>query len=102
MVHVKRICVAALVYFTIAAVRADMTVYHIFADGLGCVPCASDVDRLLREIEGVDSVDVLSELSVVNVRMAEGSQLSDAQVKKILDDADVGFDRIEHHPMGEH
>ena len=98
----KRLCVAALVYLTMAGVLADMTVYHIFADGLGCVPCASDVDRLLREIEGVDSVDVLSELSVVNVRMAEGYELADAQVKKIFDDADVSFGHIEHHPMGEH
>ena len=69
---------------------------------LDCDSCVSDVDRQLKEIEGVESVDIISERGVVNVRMTEGYELADAQVQKILDDAGVRFGRIEHHPMGEH
>ena len=99
----KTLCVATLMYFAIvASVFADVTVYHIFADGLECESCASEVDRLLREIEGVDSVDVILELKGMNVRMAEGYELADAQVQKILDDAGVTLDHIEHHVMGQH
>ena len=98
----KRLCVATLMYFAmVAAVFAELTVYHIFADGLKCESCVSDIDRQLQEIEGVNSVDIFSEPGVINVRMAEGYELTDAQVQKILVDAGVTFDHIEHHAMGE-
>ncbi len=99
----KGLCVATLMYFAMATVVfADVTVYHIFADGLECDSCVSDIDRQLTEIEGVNSVDIFSEPGVINVRMAEGYELTDAQVQEILDDAGVTFDHIEHHAMGEH
>ena len=99
----KRLCVAALMYVAMtAAVVAEVTVYHIFADGLECDSCVSYIDRQLTDIEGVDSVDIFSEPGVINVRMAEGYELTDAQVQKILDDAGVTFDHVEYHAMGQH
>ena len=99
----KKLCVATLMNFAMAAAAfAEVTVYHIIVDGLECESCASEVDRQLREIEGVDSVDIILELKGVNVRMAEGYELTDAQVQKILDDAGVTLDHIEHHAIGQH
>jgi len=83
-----------------AAALADGVIYHIFADGLRCQQCAMTIDERLREIDGVEWVDILPERGIVNVRMADGHALDEKQVATVLADAGVTFRRVEDHPVG--
>ncbi len=92
--------IAAVVMFlavTAPAFAAD-TVYHIFADGLVCRYCAFAVDKQLKTLEGVTQVDIYLEKGVINVRMTEGSALSEQQLRALLENAGVTFRRMEQHP----
>ena len=82
------------------AALADETIYHIFADGLACQHCAVSIDKQLREIEGVERVDVLPGRGIVNVSMADGYALNEKQVATVLTDAGVTFRRMEQHAGG--
>ncbi len=82
------------------AALADGVIYHIFADGLACQQCALAVDKQLREIEGIERVDVLPERGIVNVRMADGYALNEMQVAAVLTAAGVTFRRMEEHAVG--
>jgi len=98
---VKKLIGSALLSLVIStAVLADGFIYHIFADGLTCQHCAVTIDKQLREIDGVDRVDVLPERGIVNVRMADGHALSESQVATMLAEAGVIFRRMEQHPVG--
>ena len=79
---------------------ADETIYHIFADGLACPQCAEAIDKILREIEGVERVDILPARGIVNVRMADGYTLDEKPVSTALADAGVTFGRMEQHAVG--
>ena len=83
-----------------AAALADGVIYHIFAEGLACQHCAVAIDKQLRDIEGVERVEVLSERGVVNVRMADGYALIEKQAVTVLAEAGVTFRRMEEHPAG--
>ena len=74
------------------------TIYHIFADGLACRYCEFAVGKKLKQIQGVEFVDIFLEKGMINVRTAEGFELTEKQLKKLLDDAGVTFRRMEHHP----
>ena len=79
---------------------ADGLIYHIFADGLACQHCAVAIDKQLREIDGIERVDILPERGIVNVRMADGHALSESQVATMLAEAGVTFRRMEQHAVG--
>ncbi len=97
----KKLIVSALLSLVMStAALADGTIYHIFADGLACQHCAVTIDKQLREIEGVERVDILPERGIVNVRMADGHALSEDQVATMLADAGVTFRRMEQHAVG--
>ncbi len=96
----KLIGLALLSLVINTAALADGIIYHIFADGLACRHCAVAIDKQLREIEGVERVDILPERSIVNVRMADGYALCEHQVVTMLADAGVTFRRMEQHPVG--
>ena len=83
---------------TVPAFAAD-TVYHVFADGLACRYCAFAMDTQLRKIKGVKWVDIHLERGWVNVRMADGFVLTEAQVKQLLDSAGVTLRGMESHPV---
>ena len=92
--------IAAIGLFLIVSTPAFAvdTVYHIFADGLVCRYCAFAVDKQLRTLEGVTRVDIYLEKGLINVRVAEGSALSEQQLGTLLESAGVTFRRMEHHP----
>ena len=98
---VKKLIGTALLSLAMsAAALADDVIYHIFADGLACQPCAIGIDEQLRSIEGVERVEILPERGVVNVRMADGHALIEKRVLTLLADAGVTFRRMEVHPVG--
>ena len=97
----KKLIWPALLPFVLSiAALAEGTVYHLFADGLACQHCAMAIDDQLREIDGVERVDVLPERGIVNVRMADGYALDEKQVATLLAEAGVTIRRIEEHPVG--
>jgi copper chaperone CopZ len=98
---VKILIVCALLSLLVStAALADGTIYHIFADGLACQHCAETIDKQLREIEGVERVDILPGRGIVNVRMADSYALGEAQMAKMLAEAGVTFRRMEQHTVG--
>jgi copper chaperone CopZ len=97
----KKLIVSALLSLLIStAASADGMIYHIFADGLACERCVVTIDKHLREIEGIERVDVLPERGIVNVRMADGYVLNEKQVVTVLTAAGVTFRRMEEHAVG--
>lgn len=96
----KLIRTALLLFLTSTVAFAAGTVYHIFADGLSCQHCAMTIDQQLREIDGVERVDILPEKGIVNVRVADGYALDEQQVATVLVDAGVTIRRIEKHAFG--
>ena len=95
----KKLFATTILFLVInAPAFAAETIYHIFADGLACRYCDFAVDKQLRKIEGVKWVDIHLERGLVNVRVAEGFELTEQQLKKLLDSAGVTFRRMEYHP----
>ena len=89
--------IALLLIIITPAFAAD-TIYHIFADGLACRYCTFAVDKQLRKIEGVKWVELHLQRGLVNVRVTEGFELTEQQLKKLLDDAGITFRGMEVHP----
>ena len=87
-------------FLLMGAALAEETVYHVFADGLGCAQCAVEINGKLRAIDGVERVEVLAERGVVNVRVADGHALVEKQVASVLAEAGAIFRRMETHPVG--
>ncbi len=95
----KKPMATTILFLAIATpVFAADTIYHVFADGLACRYCALGVDKQLRKINGVKWVDIHLERGMVNVRVAEGVELTEARIKALLENAGVTFRRMEHHP----
>jgi len=90
--------IVLVLIFTGPAFAAD-TVYHIFAHGMACRYCAFGVDKQLREIEGVKQVDIYLDKGLINVRVKEGTRLTEGQIKTLLENAGVTYQRMEHHPL---
>lgn len=63
------------------------TLYEIRADGLACPYCAYGIEKRLKQINGVESVDVDLKHGIVAVRCTEGVELSETQLKKLFRDA---------------
>ena len=78
---------------------AAETVYHIFADGLVCRYCAFAADKKLRQVEGVEHVDITLEDGMINLLMSEGFEITEQQLRELLDDVGITFRRMESHPL---
>jgi len=78
---------------------AAETVYHIFADGLACRYCAFGADKKLRQVEGVEHVDIFLENGVINLLMTEGFEITEQQLRELLNDVGVTFRRMESHSL---
>jgi len=80
-------------------VFAAETVYHIFADGLVCRYCAFAADKKLRQVEGVEHVDIFLEKGMINLLMSEGSEITEQQLRELLNDVGITFRRMESHSL---
>ncbi len=96
----KKLSATTVLLFLVltAPAFAAGTIYHIFANGLTCRYCEFAVGKKLMQIQGVEFVDIFLEKGMINVRTAEGFELKEKQLRKLLDDAGVTFRRMEHHP----
>ncbi|HHO69292.1 MAG TPA: copper chaperone [Gammaproteobacteria bacterium] len=70
-----------------AAALAAGSHYVIRVDGLACPYCAYGVEKKLKAIDGVESIDVDLNKGVVTVDTAEGTVLTEDQLRTLFQDA---------------
>ncbi len=73
------------------AVLAAGVEYRMRVDGLACPYCAYGVEKKLKAIEGVEEVEVDLDRGLVTVAAKEGTELTDAQMKQLFQDAGFTF-----------
>ncbi|NOZ51615.1 MAG: heavy-metal-associated domain-containing protein [Gammaproteobacteria bacterium] len=63
------------------------TQYNLRVDGLSCPFCAYGIEKKLIKTEGVASVTFDLEKGLIKVKVGEGVILTEAQLKRLVDDA---------------
>lgn len=53
-------------------------------DGLACAFCAYGLEKKLKKLEGVESVDISLNKGVVRIRLKEGYTIPEEELKKIV------------------
>ncbi len=84
--------------FTGVALAAG-TQYTMRVDGLACPYCAYGIEKKLKQIDGVRNIDIDLNSGVVQVQTAEDVELSDAQMKKLFNDAGFTFRSMRKAPL---
>jgi len=74
-----------------AAALADGTRYQIRIDGLACPYCAYGIEKNLKKIDGVETIEVDLNNGLVTVNVAAGVTLTDTQMTKLFTDAGFTF-----------
>jgi len=65
--------------------------YQMRVDGLACPYCAYGVEKKLKAIEGVEKVHVDLNKGLVTVDVKAGTELTEAQMKQLFQDAGFTF-----------
>ena len=65
--------------------------YQMRVDGLACPYCAYGVEKKLKAIDGVEKVHVDLDKGLVTVDVKEGTELTDAQMQQLFQDAGFTF-----------
>lgn len=89
MNKVIAVTVVSLIW-SVAAFAAG-TEYRMRVDGLACPYCAYGIEKKLKAIEGVEKIDVDLNAGLVTVDVAEGVELTEAQMKTLFRDAGFTF-----------
>ncbi len=61
--------------------------YQMRVDGLACPYCAYGIEKKLKAIDGVKKVHVDLDKGLVTVDVKEGTELTEAQMKQLFQDA---------------
>lgn len=78
--------VLLLLLWSLAALAAG-TQYAMRVDGLACPYCAYGIEKKLKQIEGVERIDVNLEKGLVTVDVREGVTLTEPRMKQLFKDA---------------
>jgi mercuric ion binding protein len=70
---------------------ADGTQYKMRVDGLACPYCAYGIEKHLKKIDGVETIDVDLDNGLVTVNVTAGVTLTNAQMEKLFRDAGFTF-----------
>jgi copper chaperone len=73
------------------AVLAAGTQYVMRIDGLACPYCAYGIEKKLKAVDGVEKIDVDLNKGLVTVNVADGVDLSDEQMTRLINDAGFTF-----------
>jgi mercuric ion binding protein len=87
----------ALLLWSMTAL-AEGTEYVLRVDGLACPYCAYGIEKKLRQIEGVEHIDIDLDRGLVTVDMAEGRELTEPQMTRLFEDAGFTFRSMTSHP----
>ncbi len=83
----NRVAVAVLLLVWAIALFAADERYEIRVDGLACPYCAYGVEKKLKRIDGVISVDIDLDKGIVTVTLREGVSLSELDMHRLFNDA---------------
>ena len=72
--------------------------YVLQIDGLACPYCGYGVEKQFSKQEGVKSTDIDIEKGVVIVSVTLGTELSDSELERIVDDAGFTLGGITQRP----
>jgi copper chaperone len=81
--------ILALTWHT-AALAAGIR-YVMRIDGLACPYCAYGIEKKLKAVDGVEKIDVDLNKGLVTVNVADGVELSDEQMTRLINDAGFTF-----------
>lgn len=65
--------------------------YVMRVDGLACPYCAYGIEKKLKQIDGVEAIDVDLDRGLVTVNVRDDVKLEDAQMKQLFQDAGFTF-----------
>ncbi|HHH35598.1 MAG TPA: copper chaperone [Gammaproteobacteria bacterium] len=78
---------AGLILLWSATAAAGGMRYELRVDGLSCPFCTYGIEKKLVNTRGVTGVEIDLDRGVVVVKTREGVTLTEAQLKKLVDDA---------------
>ncbi len=64
-------------------------------DGLACAFCAYGLEKKLKKLEGVESVDISLNRGLVRIKLKEGYTLEEEKLRKIVKESGFVLRRIE-------
>lgn len=94
----KKILLALCFTLASATTMAGGTQYVMRVDGLACPYCAYGVEKKLKQIEGVKTIDVDLNKGLVTVDVAEGTKLTEPQMKQLFKDAGFTYRSMQTNP----
>jgi len=81
------------------AAHAAGTQFIMRVDGLACPYCAYGIEKKLKQIEGVEQIDVDLSNGVVIVNAREGTRLTEPQMKQLFKDAGFTYRSMTQSPL---
>lgn len=87
----KRYLIVPLLLFWSLAALAAGTQYVMRVDGLACPYCAYGIEKKLKQIDGVEKIDVDLEKGLVTVNVREETELTEPQMQQLFKDAGFTF-----------
>jgi len=83
----KQILISLLGLFLMQGAFAAEIKYEMRVDGLACPFCAYGIEKKLKAIKGTSKISVDLNKGLVEVNMAEGTELTEEQMKKMFNDS---------------
>lgn len=84
---------------SITGAIAAGTQYIMRVDGLACPYCAYGIEKKLKQIEGVEKIDVDLDKGLVKVDVREGTELEQEQMKQLYKDAGFTYRSMTEKPL---
>lgn len=94
----KRYFLVPLLLLLSLAASAAGTQYTLRVDGLACPYCAYGIEKKLKQIEGVEKIDVDLEKGLVTVNVREGVALTEPQMQQLFKDAGFTYRNMTKQP----
>lgn len=95
----KRYLIVPLLLFWSLTAFAAGTQYTLRVDGLACPYCAYGIEKKLKQIEGVEKIDVDLQKGLVVVDVREGVQLTEPQMQQLFKDAGFTYRSMKEKPL---
>lgn len=89
----KKILIASLILVSSVAF-ANPKQIHVAVKGMVCESCAKKISTKLQSQDGVQKVKVNLKKGIVDLTMKDGKDLSDDQIKTIVNDSDYSVATI--------
>lgn len=93
--------IAMLVFLWAGLTLAAGTQYELRVDGLACPFCAYGIEKKLMKTAGVEAVEIDLDKGLVIVSAEAGATFSEAQMKKLVDDAGFTLRGMTTRPAGQ-